>query len=650
MKTTLHRDNTTLRLIPFEDRVAPCHQRQLPDGVDWCVCMLQPARTTIDGVSYMASCRTAMKPVRTTIDGVSYMASCRTAMSRGQRRVFESHARQMEQHDRLVCGVLTAQSCDNLLHYDVEPNASSDIMIVSDIDLPSKPSSKYIVTSHSLQPALSAQLSPTSDSILCTAHALLETCCHMKAKLFILTVAYPGAWEVLFHVELCNVLHTLAEHGIDFIYHTPCNVSSQYNLPRDFHHSECRGDFTVYSTSSRIAQRTLDWGRHRKWSFAPFTVLDVENPSYWDALLPIFVEVMAYRVACVALPAEAAAEMRDERGSTLDDPGNDAMQVPLDEDLSKAVDREKDLLHAMPLPGTPVDEAERRRAWIAQPLRVRTAIRRMHRQFGHPSSTVLVQILRAARAPPEYIRACRHFRCDACEDNKPKHQSTKVPLPKDYVFGRNLCIDVLEIKDTADEPYLLCLNILDLGTTFQQVVLLRQGHGSPSSRECLDSFVSLWVSWAGWPQTLSCDRGVHNRGVFARTLAQHGLIRQAGVESPEQIGRVERHGGLFKAVLKRMITEHAVQGFDNIKIALAEAVSTKNNLSRNAVLHPHNGCSGPFHGELETNLMSRNSLTWDPCKDSSSQVPRSPDVQNEELQLVEHSYVKTAADELHDLC
>ena len=395
----------------------------------------------------------------------------------------------------------------------------------------------------------------------------------MKAKLLILTIAYPGVWEVLFHFELCNVLHTLAEHGIDFKYHTLCSVPSQYNMLRDFHHSECRGDLTVYSTSSRIVQRTLDWGRHRAWSFAPFTVLDVGNPSYWDALLPVFVEVMTDRVACVAFPAEAAAEMRDER-ATLDDPGNDAMQVPLDEDLSKAIDREKDLLDAMPLPGSPVDEAERRRAWITLPLRVRTAIRRMHRQFGHTSSTVLVQILRAARAPPEYIQACRHFRCDACEDNKPKHQSTKVALPKHYVFGRNLGIDVLEVKDIADETY-LCLNILDLGTTFQQVVLMRQGHGSPSSRECLDSFVSLWVGWAGWPQTLSCDRGVHNRGVFARTLAQHGvLIRQAGVESPEQI------------VLKRMVIEHAVQGFDDIKIAIAEAVSTKNNLSRNGGFSP----------------------------------------------------------------
>ena len=38
-------------------------------------------------------------------------------------------------------------------------------------------------------------------------------------------------------------------------------------------------------------------------------------------------------------------------------------------------------------------------------------------------------------------------------------------LPKDYVFGRNLGIDVLEVKDVADEPY-LCLNILDFGYYF----------------------------------------------------------------------------------------------------------------------------------------------------------------------------------------
>ena len=112
-------------------------------------------------------------------------------------------------------------------------------------------------------------------------------------------------------------------------------------------------------------------------------------------------------------------EMRDERGSTLDDPGNDTMPLPLDEDLSKAVDREKDLLDAMPLLGTPVDEAERRRAWIARPLRVRTAIRRMHRQFGHPSSTVFVK-----RKPPNTENSMQ-FGYDENDNNNNMSNETK---------------------------------------------------------------------------------------------------------------------------------------------------------------------------------------------------------------------------------
>ena len=69
-------------------------------------------------------------------------------------------------------------------------------------------------------PASPTQPSSTSDGILCIAHALLETCCRLKAKLLILTIAHPDVWEVLFHVELCNILQMLAEHGVDWIYHT----------------------------------------------------------------------------------------------------------------------------------------------------------------------------------------------------------------------------------------------------------------------------------------------------------------------------------------------------------------------------------------------------------------------------------------------
>ncbi len=135
-------------------------------------------------------------------------------------------------------------------------------------------------------------------------------------------------------------------------------------------------------------------------------------------------------------------------------------------------------------------------------MRARAAIRRMHRQFGHLATSVLCQILRAARAPPDYIMAARHLKCDGCEEHKPKAQSSKVALPKDYVFNREIGVDVLEIKD-ADGHRFSCLNIIDMGTTFQQVIVLVDGGGTPSSQQCIDAFMDRWVCWAGWPKAMN---------------------------------------------------------------------------------------------------------------------------------------------------
>ena len=54
-----------------------------------------------------------------------------------------------------------------------------------------------------------------------------------------------------------------------------------------------------------------------------------------------------------------------------------------------------------------------------------------------------------------------------------------------------------------------------------------------------------WTRWAGWPRLIRCDRGTHNRGIFGSILAKGGvMIRLAGLEAPEQIGRVERRGDM----------------------------------------------------------------------------------------------------------
>ena len=175
---------------------------------------------------------------------------------------------------------------------------SSDVMIVSDTDLPSKPSSKCMVTSHSLQPASPTAIIDIRRHFVCCA-CFIGDLLPPEAKLLILTIAHPDAWEVLFHVELCNVLHMLTKHGVDWIYHTPCRVPSQFILPREIPLSECRGDLTVQSTSPRIVQHTLDWGHRRVWSFAPRTVLDVVLPKTSSRLTFPLTSLLAAEAAAI---------------------------------------------------------------------------------------------------------------------------------------------------------------------------------------------------------------------------------------------------------------------------------------------------------------------------------------------------------------
>ena len=200
------------------------------------------------------------------------------------------------------------------------------------------------------------------------------------------------------------------------------------------------------------------------------------------------------------------------------------------------------MLDELPLPGYPKTEQERRSKWLALPRRARVAIRRLHRNFRHLPKTALVQMLRASKADKTYIEAAKAYRCDTCEQTKRKPRTHKVSMPKPYEFNHEVGMDVIDIKDAAGKHFDI-LNAIDYGTTFQQAWIVRESdiHGSPSSSSCLKAFVHGWTRWAGWPKLVACDRGTHNRGIFGTTLSQKGVrIRPAGLESPEQIGRVER--------------------------------------------------------------------------------------------------------------
>ena len=105
------------------------------------------------------------------------------------------------------------------------------------------------------------------------------------------------------------------------------------------------------------------------------------------------------------------------------------------------------MLATLPLPGVPKSERERRKVWTQVPQRIRAAIRRLHKQFGHCPRSVLIALIKASKLPKEYLDAARSLKCNTCDTVKKLPQTTKVSLPKEYIFNHTIGIDVFDLHD-----------------------------------------------------------------------------------------------------------------------------------------------------------------------------------------------------------
>ena len=120
-------------------------------------------------------------------------------------------------------------------------------------------------------------------------------------------------------------------------------------------------------------------------------------------------------------------------------------------------------------------------------------------------------------------------------------------------------------------------------------------HGQPSSSSCLEAFVKGWVWPFGWPKLLAADRGLHSRGVFWQTLSKKGVrFNPAPLESPEQIGRVERRNQTLKRMLTKVIKETNVIGREQLDMALTECITAINEMSRHGGFAPVQWILGKF--------------------------------------------------------
>ena len=134
---------------------------------------------------------------------------------------------------------------------------------------------------------------------------------------------------------------------------------------------------------------------------------------------------------------------------------------------------------------------------------------------------------------------------------------------------------------------------MDIGTGFQIEICLRLGHGTPTSSQCLDAVMQQWVSWAGYPKNIVTDRGMNNRGVFVKEMSAAGVnCANIGLEAPYQIGKVERHGSMWKTIAAKVIDEKQVRGEQMIMRLTPEINAVVNEMRRNGGFSPAQWVTG----------------------------------------------------------
>ena len=130
-------------------------------------------------------------------------------------------------------------------------------------------------------------------------------------------------------------------------------------------------------------------------------------------------------------------------------------------------------------------------------------------------------------------------------------------------------VDLFEVVYSVGIRFSI-LNAVFMRTTFDQSCIVRESesHGSPSSHACPRAFVHGWTRWAGWPRVIRC-------------LAKSGvIIRPAGLEAPEQIGRVERRGAMLKKMMSNVIRDTHAPGRESMDMILNECLNADNEMTR----------------------------------------------------------------------
>ena len=211
-------------------------------------------------------------------------------------------------------------------------------------------------------------------------------------------------------------------------------------------------------------------------------------------------------------------------------------------------------------------------------------IRKLHNNLGHPSKESFLRALRVARARPEVIKHVKErFRCEVCEAHTLPKAARPSMLPKHFEPGKIIGIDVVFMPSHNPRITIPVLNIIDWATCYQSLEPLE----GRLSETIWKGFMRSWVRVFGMPELVVCDQGREFMSSFCRKVNEGGaIVRTIGARAPWQQGRTERHGGLAKGMLKRVVDQVSPTSYEEWVTCVYEVESAKNRMFNRSGFSP----------------------------------------------------------------
>ena len=212
---------------------------------------------------------------------------------------------------------------------------------------------------------------------------------------------------------------------------------------------------------------------------------------------------------------------------------------------------------------------------------VKSSLKRLHQNLGHPSVSDLARQLRLAGAGPEIISACKRMSCQVCQRQKRGGAPRPATLPTLVDFNQIVAVDGFSAYDITGKRWDF-LSALDVGTSFSVTAVLN----GRSAAAIEKTFVNMWTQVFGAPGTLALDLETGLQSGFLRFSEWHGTrIRPIAGQAHWQQGAVERHNRLWKEVWTRVVDQYSVAEGD-IEFTVAAVNSALNTLRRQSGFSP----------------------------------------------------------------